>query len=150
METQSGNVAEHENACARVAIQFHQRWLRNYVRGKLRRDRIYQAAYELLHSSAAPILDVGCGVGLLAFYLRERACRQRIGAEVPDVPAPDEELVEGGAEPGIERGNGWWGCAGHTRSVAGVHGYGKRESGVGTRDSGLGVCKRCWGWRGMY
>jgi 2-polyprenyl-3-methyl-5-hydroxy-6-metoxy-1,4-benzoquinol methylase len=71
-------VAEHENACARVAIQFHQRWLRNYVRGKLRRDPIYPTAYELLRSSAAPILDVGCGVGLLAFYLRERACRQRI------------------------------------------------------------------------
>jgi 2-polyprenyl-3-methyl-5-hydroxy-6-metoxy-1,4-benzoquinol methylase len=78
METQSGNVAEHENACARVAIQFHQRWLRNYVRGKLRSDRIYPTAYELLRSSAAPILDVGCGVGLLAFYLRERACRQRV------------------------------------------------------------------------
>ena len=25
-----------------------------------------------------PILDVGCGVGLLAFYLRERACRQPV------------------------------------------------------------------------
>jgi 2-polyprenyl-3-methyl-5-hydroxy-6-metoxy-1,4-benzoquinol methylase len=78
METLSRNVAEHENACARVATQFSQRWLRNYVRGKLRRDRIYQAAYELLRSSAAPILDVGCGVGLLAFYLRERACGQRV------------------------------------------------------------------------
>lgn len=78
METQRGNVAEHENACARVATQFSQRWLRNYVRGKLRRDRIYATAYDLLRSSAAPILDVGCGVGLLAFYLRERACRQRV------------------------------------------------------------------------
>src|SRR5947207_1089204 len=78
METLRGNAADHENACARVATQFSQRWLRNYVRGKLRSDRIYQAAYELLASSAEPILDVGCGVGLLAFYLRERACRQPI------------------------------------------------------------------------
>jgi len=78
METLRGNAADHENACARVATQFSQRWLRNYVRGKLRRDRIYQAAYELLRSSSAPILDVGCGVGLLAFYLRERACRQPV------------------------------------------------------------------------
>jgi 2-polyprenyl-3-methyl-5-hydroxy-6-metoxy-1,4-benzoquinol methylase len=78
METQSGNVAEHESACARVAAKFSQRWLRNYVRSKLRRDPIYPTAYELLRSSAAPILDVGCGVGLLAFYLRERACRQRV------------------------------------------------------------------------
>jgi 2-polyprenyl-3-methyl-5-hydroxy-6-metoxy-1,4-benzoquinol methylase len=78
METLRRNAAEHENACARVATQFSQRWLRNYVRGKLRRDRIYQAAYDLLRPSAAPILDVGCGVGLLAFYLRERACRQPV------------------------------------------------------------------------
>ncbi len=73
-----GNGADHENACARVATQFRSRWLRNYVRGKLRRDDIYSTAYELLRSSAEPILDVGCGVGLLAFYLRERGCRQPV------------------------------------------------------------------------
>jgi 2-polyprenyl-3-methyl-5-hydroxy-6-metoxy-1,4-benzoquinol methylase len=78
METLRENAADHENACARVATQFPQRWLRNYVRGKLRRDRIYHTAYELLRSSDAPILDVGCGVGLLAFYLRERGCRQAV------------------------------------------------------------------------
>ncbi len=59
-------------------MRFPQRWLRNYVRGKLRRDRIYATAYELLAPSTEPILDVGCGVGLLAFYLRERACRQPV------------------------------------------------------------------------
>ena len=73
-----GNGAEHESACVRVATQFRPRWLRNYVRGKLRRDQIFPAAYELLRSSAAPILDVGCGVGLLGFYLRERGCRQPV------------------------------------------------------------------------
>jgi 2-polyprenyl-3-methyl-5-hydroxy-6-metoxy-1,4-benzoquinol methylase len=78
METLKGNVAEHENACARVATQFRSKWLRHYVRGKLRSDRIFPAAYELLRSSTEPILDVGCGVGLLAFYLRERACPQPV------------------------------------------------------------------------
>jgi 2-polyprenyl-3-methyl-5-hydroxy-6-metoxy-1,4-benzoquinol methylase len=78
MEPQRGNVADHENACARVAAQFQQRWLRHYVSGKLRNDQIYSTAYELLRSSEKPILDVGCGVGLLAFYLRERACRQPV------------------------------------------------------------------------
>jgi 2-polyprenyl-3-methyl-5-hydroxy-6-metoxy-1,4-benzoquinol methylase len=61
-----------------VATQFQSRWLRNYVRGKLRRDDIYSTAYELLRGSAEPILDVGCGVGLLAFYLRERGGRQPV------------------------------------------------------------------------
>jgi 2-polyprenyl-3-methyl-5-hydroxy-6-metoxy-1,4-benzoquinol methylase len=78
METLRENAAEHESACARVATRFSKPWLRGYVRGKLRRDRIYQAAFELMGTSAEPILDVGCGVGLLAFYLRERACRQPV------------------------------------------------------------------------
>lgn len=73
-----GNGAEHESACARVATQFRPGWLRNYVRGKLRRDEIFPAAYELLCRSAEPILDVGCGVGLLGFYLRERGCCQPV------------------------------------------------------------------------
>jgi 2-polyprenyl-3-methyl-5-hydroxy-6-metoxy-1,4-benzoquinol methylase len=102
METLRGNVSEHENACARVATQFPQRWLRNYVRGKLRRDRIYQAAYDLLRPSTAPILDVGCGVGLLAFYLRERECRQPVlGLDV------DARKIRYGAEI----------AAGHYRDV---------------------------------
>jgi 2-polyprenyl-3-methyl-5-hydroxy-6-metoxy-1,4-benzoquinol methylase len=73
-----GNGADHESACARVAAQFREPWLRHYVRGKLRRDNIYPTAYELLRKSAEPILDVGCGVGLLAFYLRERGCPQPV------------------------------------------------------------------------
>jgi trans-aconitate methyltransferase len=71
-------MSEHESACARVAAQFPQRWLRSYVRSKLRRDPIYPAAYELFRGSDEPILDLGCGLGLLAFYLRERGCRQPI------------------------------------------------------------------------
>jgi 2-polyprenyl-3-methyl-5-hydroxy-6-metoxy-1,4-benzoquinol methylase len=48
------------------------------VRSKLRRDPIYPAACELFRGSAEPILDIGCGLGLLAFYLRERGCQQPI------------------------------------------------------------------------
>ena len=44
----------------------------HYAGRKLRRDPIFPAAYELLRESNEPLLDVGCGVGLLAFYLRER------------------------------------------------------------------------------
>ena len=78
MESRKENATQHENACARVATQFRSPWLRSYVRGKLRSDRIYPAAYDLLGGSAEPILDIGCGVGLLGFYLRERACSQPI------------------------------------------------------------------------
>lgn len=63
---------EHEQACARVAALFGARWLQHYVSSKLRSDPVFPAAFELLKGSRQPILDVGCGVGLLAFYLRER------------------------------------------------------------------------------
>jgi 2-polyprenyl-3-methyl-5-hydroxy-6-metoxy-1,4-benzoquinol methylase len=78
MENQRSDISEHEPACARVADQFPQRWLRSYVGSKLRRDPIYPTTYELFRGSDEPILDVGCGLGLLAFYLRERGCRQPI------------------------------------------------------------------------
>jgi len=78
MENRRGEVSAHELACARVAAQFSERWLRGYVESKLRRDPVYPAAYELFRDSDEPILDIGCGLGLLAFYLRERDCRQPI------------------------------------------------------------------------
>jgi 2-polyprenyl-3-methyl-5-hydroxy-6-metoxy-1,4-benzoquinol methylase len=62
----------HETACSRVAANFRERWLRTYVGKKLRTDPIFPAAFELLRASRQPLVDIGCGVGLLAFYLRER------------------------------------------------------------------------------
>jgi len=56
----------------RIADYFEGRWLQGYTRGKLRRDPIFAAAFELLKESPLPVLDVGCGVGLFEFYLRER------------------------------------------------------------------------------
>ena len=55
----------------RIARRYEGRWLQGYVRGKLRSDRVYGAAFELLKNSPLPVLDVGCGIGLLGCYLRE-------------------------------------------------------------------------------
>jgi 2-polyprenyl-3-methyl-5-hydroxy-6-metoxy-1,4-benzoquinol methylase len=65
-------MADHELACQRVAARFRKPWLRHYVGSKLRSDPLFAAAYDALQASVRPVLDVGCGVGLLAFYLRER------------------------------------------------------------------------------
>lgn len=62
----------HEEACARVAAHFGERWLRIYAGRKLRTDPIFSTAFELFADSNQPLVDVGCGVGLLAFYMRER------------------------------------------------------------------------------
>lgn len=77
MENRPAQGATHEEACARVSALFRERWLRQYVASKLRRDAVFSTAFELLRESNEPILDVGCGVGLLSFYLRAR------GVETP-------------------------------------------------------------------
>ena len=88
----------------RAAQRFrHKRVLYGYAKGKTQWDPAYAAVAELLRASDRPLLDIGCGVGLLAAYLRESGCRQPIlGIE------PDEEKVRvavervGGAYPLLE------------------------------------------------
>ena len=45
-------------------------WLRNYVKSKLRTDPLYEAVVAEMAPVPGPLLDVGCGVGLLGCYLR--------------------------------------------------------------------------------
>lgn len=47
-------------------------WDRSYVASKVKTDPLYGAVYEELRASSLPLLDLGCGLGLLAFYLREK------------------------------------------------------------------------------
>ena len=54
-----------------VADRFTSRFLRSYTRSKLRRDPMDAAVLAQLRGSSAPLYDVGCGVGLLEFFLRE-------------------------------------------------------------------------------
>lgn len=55
----------------RIAQQYDGRWRQGYVRGKLKSDPAYAAVLQLVRDSPLPVLDVGCGIGLLEFYLRE-------------------------------------------------------------------------------
>jgi len=53
-----------------VAALFDSRFLRGYARSKLARDPVYAAVASRIPE--LPLLDLGCGVGLLAFSLRQR------------------------------------------------------------------------------
>jgi 2-polyprenyl-3-methyl-5-hydroxy-6-metoxy-1,4-benzoquinol methylase len=61
----------------KIAALFDGRWDRNYVAAKLRTDPLYTALADQLRGSDLPLLDLGCGLGLLAFFLRAE------GIEVP-------------------------------------------------------------------
>jgi 2-polyprenyl-3-methyl-5-hydroxy-6-metoxy-1,4-benzoquinol methylase len=53
-----------------IASLYAGRWNQNYVAAKLRTDPLYTALAEKLRDSPLPLLDLGCGLGLLAFFLR--------------------------------------------------------------------------------
>lgn len=46
------------------------RWHYHYARSKLRSDPLYGGVIDALRGTAAPLLDLGCGIGLLAHALR--------------------------------------------------------------------------------
>lgn len=55
----------------RLAGLYERRPLQGYARWKVRTDPVYRAALEVLRGRTLPLLDLGCGIGLLPFYLRE-------------------------------------------------------------------------------
>ena len=55
----------------KLAAPFPGVWDRTYVASKVKTDPLYGAVFDELSGSALPLLDLGCGLGLLAFYLRE-------------------------------------------------------------------------------
>ncbi len=61
-----------DDVAARVAARYPTRFLRYYARGKITSDPLYDAVFTRLRESHEPILDLGCGAGFLALYLRER------------------------------------------------------------------------------
>jgi SAM-dependent methyltransferase len=61
----------------RLAAIYDRRPLQEYARWKVRADPAYGATFEQLRGRNEPLVDLGCGVGLLAFFLRE------LGYEAP-------------------------------------------------------------------
>ncbi|MEO7431459.1 MAG: class I SAM-dependent methyltransferase [Dokdonella sp.] len=69
----SAETPANPRAVARaVAARFRWPWQRDYARAKLSWDPAYAAVAGVLSESDVAVLDIGCGLGLLGFYLRER------------------------------------------------------------------------------
>lgn len=55
----------------KIASYYRRRFHREYVRHKLRLDPSFAKLGQLLHGNGLPVLDIGCGLGLLGFHLHE-------------------------------------------------------------------------------
>lgn len=67
-----------EDLAGRIAARYPTRFLRIYVRSKIRVDPVYAAVFERIGEGSEPLLDIGCGIGILALYLRARGFRAPI------------------------------------------------------------------------
>jgi 2-polyprenyl-3-methyl-5-hydroxy-6-metoxy-1,4-benzoquinol methylase len=71
---------------------------RGYIVGKLASDPAYSAVFERYGTSDLPIIDIGCGLGLLAHYLRDRG--SNVAVLGYDFDARKIELARKAAERG--------------------------------------------------
>jgi SAM-dependent methyltransferase len=95
-----------------VAARYPTRFLRIYVRAKIRTDPVYAAVFDRLRLSDEPLLDVGCGVGILPLYLRARGFTAAIHGVDHDerkiaiarTVMPDATFVTGDARAAMNHG----------------------------------------------
>lgn len=101
------------NALAeQVAAHYPTRFLRIYVRAKIRTDPVYDAVFERIQHSGEPLLDVGCGMGILPLYLRARGFTAPISGVDHDERkirlarsvVPDATFVSGDARDAMSSG----------------------------------------------
>jgi SAM-dependent methyltransferase len=61
-----------------IAARYDTLFLRWYARSKLATDPLYDAVAKRLRAHPYPVVDIGCGIGLMAFHLREHGFAQPI------------------------------------------------------------------------
>jgi 2-polyprenyl-3-methyl-5-hydroxy-6-metoxy-1,4-benzoquinol methylase len=67
-----------DDVARRVAAKYPTRFLRSYVRSKIVRDPVYGAVLSHVIDREEPLLDVGCGVGVLECFLRAHGARMPV------------------------------------------------------------------------
>lgn len=84
-------------AIERIVARYRHSRHRRYVRGKLKWDPQFVAVVPLFAHSTRPLLDIGCGLGLLGQYLRESGSRAPYFGVDPDPTKIDEARVAASA-----------------------------------------------------
>ncbi|MCB1231914.1 MAG: glycosyltransferase [Verrucomicrobiae bacterium] len=73
--------ASIQRARLRISRRYEWPWDQHYASMKLKTDPVYEAVFDEIDSAGTPdlpVLDIGCGPGLLSFYLRERGWKAPI------------------------------------------------------------------------
>lgn len=83
-------------------------WDKRYTRSKLSTDPLYEGVFKELEHRDNPLLDIGCGIGLLGLYLRERGWRSPITGFDYDCRKIESglKLLEHGGYEGIKLSQG--------------------------------------------
>lgn len=90
----------------RVAARYSDRTYRIYARSKLRWDPVFAAVGPLLAESPLPLLDIGCGIGLLGQYLRELGSGVRyLGLDLDARKIAAAERAAGGVDLAFASGD---------------------------------------------
>ncbi len=67
-----------------MARRYRGPWLRGYCVGKVSTDPAYRTVLNYLSGTAWPVLDIGCGIGLCAAYLRAHGLAAPLRGIDPD------------------------------------------------------------------
>ncbi|MGA7297915.1 MAG: class I SAM-dependent methyltransferase [Rhodanobacteraceae bacterium] len=86
-----------------ISSQFEDHWKRQYVRGKLWIDPVYQGAVRVFSGSTQPLLDIGCGMGLLGMFLaRHDHCPDYVGVDSDPRKIASARAFAAGAHPQMQ------------------------------------------------
>ena len=82
--------SETKDLHQKLASRYSTKWRQGYTHCKLDTDPLYDAVFRQLKGSEHEVLDIGCGLGILAFYLRERGFQPAITGVDYDAPKIEE------------------------------------------------------------
>ena len=102
-----------------IASRFPGRWDRHYIAGKIATDPLYPAVLSELRDSTLPLLDLGCGLGLLSFFLRENGVLVPIHGLDYDAAKIDRARRASAGDPGLafDHHDARTGLPGHSGNV---------------------------------
>lgn len=65
-------MSENATIAKRISSLCSGKWNKEYTKSKIISDPLYGGVYQELKESRNPLLDIGCGLGIHALYLREK------------------------------------------------------------------------------